>query len=224
MSSSFGKSLPLYTPEIYDQVIDLPLEKSPQILISEKEYLALKSEVGYWKAIHKKALLREEAFKKTIKEQKGQIRDLKNRLFGKKSEKKSSSKDESKSKSSNPKRPRGQQSGSKGHGRTDRPDLPQIEEPVSFPENPICSKCGKAYILDGNKEAEIIEVEVKAHTRKIIRDCMKKGCSCKGVPNAITAPMPPKVIPKSPYGISIWEAVLSKNCSSLFMMHFTAIK
>jgi len=37
---------------------------------------------------------------------------------------------------------------------------------------------------------------------------MKKGCTCKGVPNTITAPMPPKVLPKSPYGISIWEAVL----------------
>jgi len=37
---------------------------------------------------------------------------------------------------------------------------------------------------------------------------MKKGCSCQGVPDTITAPMPPKVIPKSPYGISIWEAVL----------------
>jgi len=37
---------------------------------------------------------------------------------------------------------------------------------------------------------------------------MKKDCSCKGVPNTITAPMPPKVIAKSPYGNSIWEAVL----------------
>ena len=37
---------------------------------------------------------------------------------------------------------------------------------------------------------------------------MRKDCLCKGVSNVITAPMPPKVIPKSPYGISIWEAVL----------------
>jgi transposase len=208
MNSSFEKSLPLYTPEIYDQVIDLPAEKPPQILILEKEYLELKSEVGYWRAMHEKAISREKNLKQTIKEQDGQIRDLRSRLFGKKSEKKNSSKDESKSKPSDPKRPRGQELGSKGHGRTDRPDLPQKEEPVSFPENPVCSKCGKAYISDGNKEAEIIEVEVKAYTRKIIRDCMKKDCSCKGVPNIITAPMPPKVIPKSPYGISIWEAVL----------------
>ena len=208
MNASCQKSLPLYTPEIHDQVIDLPVEKPSRIFISEKEYLELKSEVGYWRAMHEKAILREKILKQTVKEQEGKIRDLKNRLFGKKSEKKNSNKDEAPSKPSTSKRPRGQQPGSKGHGRTVRPDLPQKEELVNFVKTPTCSKCGEAYIPDESKEAEIIEVEVKAYKRKIIRCCMKKGCSCQGVPDTITAPMPPKVIPKSPYGISIWEAVL----------------
>ncbi len=208
MNASYRKSLPLYTSEIYDQVIDLPVEKPFLILISEKEHLELKSEVGYWQAMHKKAILREKKLKQTVKEQEGKIRDLKNRLFGEKSEKKSYNKDEDPSNPSTSKRPRGQQPGSKGHGRTGHPDLPQKEEPVNFPETPACSNCGKLYLPDESKEAEIIEVEVKAYKRKIIRCCMKKDCSCKGVPNTITAPMPPKVIPKGPYGISIWEAVL----------------
>ncbi len=208
MNASYRKSLSLYTREIYDQVIDLPVEKPPLILISEKEHLELKSEVGYWQAMHKKAILREKKLKQTVKEQEGKIRDLKNRLFGKKSEKKSFNKNEDPSNPSTSKRPRGQQPGSKGHGRTAHPDLPQKEEPVNFPETPACSNCGKLYLPDESKEAEIIEVEVKAYKRKIIRFCMKKDCSCKGVPNTITAPMPPKVIPKGPYGISIWEAVL----------------
>ncbi|MBW2573314.1 MAG: IS66 family transposase [Deltaproteobacteria bacterium] len=208
MNASYRKSLPLYTPEIYDQVIDLPVEKPPLILISEKEHLELKSEVGYWQVMHKKAILREKKLKQTVKEQEGKIRDLKNRLFGKKSEKKSFNKDEDPSNPSTSKRPRGQQPGNKGHGRTAHPDLPQKEEPVNFPKTPACSNCGKLYLPDESKEAEIIEVEVKAYMRKIIRCCMKKDCSCKGVPNTITAPMPPKVIPKGPYGISIWEAVL----------------
>ena len=46
------KSLPLY-PEIYDQVIDLPVEKSPLILITEKESPELKSGVGYRQAMQK---------------------------------------------------------------------------------------------------------------------------------------------------------------------------
>jgi len=208
MNASCPKTLPLYTLGIYDQVIDLPVVQLPQILISEKEYLQLKNEVGYWHAMHKKAVLRENELKQIVKKQEGKIRDLRSRLFGKKSEKGNVKKDEGKTEPSTSKRPRGQQLGSKGHGRTLRPDLPQREETVSFPETPTCSKCGKHYIKDEGKEAEIVEVEVKAYTRKIIRCCMKKNCSCKGIPDTITAPMPPTLIPKSPYGISIWENVL----------------
>ena len=158
--------------------------------------------------MHKKVVLRENELKQIVKEQDAKIRDLKSRLFGKKSEKKSSSKKDDKKDPSPTKNPRGQQPGSKGHGRTARPDLPQREEKVNFPELPTCAKCGQVYLPDESKEAEIVEVEVKAYTRKIVRCCMKKGCSCKGVPDTITAPMPPTVIPRSPYGISIWESVL----------------
>ncbi len=208
MIASRPKSLSLYIPEINAQVINLPIEQSEQILISEKEYLELKCELGYWRGMHKKAIIREEILKQTIKEQDGQIRDLKQRVFGKKSEKNSFSKDEGGSKNQTPKRPRGQQPGSKGHGRTERPDLPEKTEDAKLHEEPVCPCCNKPYIPDESKETEIIEVEVKAYKRKIKRQCMKKGCTCKGVPNKITAPMPPKVLPKSPYGISIWEAVL----------------
>ncbi len=208
MIASCQKPLPLYTPEINAQVIDLPLEQSEQILISEKEYLELKCELGYWRGMHNKAIIREEILKQKIKEQEGQIRDLRHRVFGKKSEKKSSSKNDGNSKDSDPKRPRGQQPGSNGHGRTERPGLPEKKEYVKLPEVPVCPCCNKPYIPDESKKAEITEVEVKAYTRKIKRQCMKKGCTCKSVPNTITAPMPPKVLPKSPYGLSIWEAVL----------------
>jgi len=37
----------------FSQVIDLPVEKSPLILITEKEYPELKSKVGYWQVIQK---------------------------------------------------------------------------------------------------------------------------------------------------------------------------
>ena len=208
MIASCQKRLPLYAPEIDAQAINLPIEQSEQILISEKEYLELKCEVGYWRAMHNKSIVREKILKRIIKELEGKIRDLRHRVFGKKSEKKNSSKDEGKSKNSTSKRPRGQQPGSKGHGRTERPDLPEKKEDAKFPEDPVCPCCNKPYIPDESKIAEIIEIEVKAYTRKIRRQCMKKGCTCKGVPNTITAPMPPKVLPKSSYGLSIWEAVL----------------
>ena len=189
---------------------DLPIDLSPQITISKKEYLSLKCEAGYWRSMHEKALSRIEKLNKTVAHQNGKIRDLTNRLFGKKGEKKGSDKKDCEPKDKTPKeeRNRGQQPGSEGHGRTERPDLPRVEEPVDFSEVPKCSACGTAYFFDGQKESEIIEVEVKAHTRVIKRSCMKKGCTCKGVPTTVTAPMPPKILPKSPYGISIWGNVL----------------
>lgn len=207
MNASCQKQLPVLSSKISEQIIDLPVD-TPRILITEKEYLELRCDVGYWRSMHQKSLLREEALKLTIQEKEGQIRDLKNRLFGKKSEKKSTAKKEGGAKPASPKRSRGQQPGSKGHGRTTRPDLPHIDEPIDFSDTPKCSRCGTVYVPDGSKNSEIFEVEVKAHKRVIIRNCMKKDCSCKGQPNTITAPMPPKVIPKGPYGISIWEAVL----------------
>ena len=191
MIASTQKILPYYQPKNHADVIDLPLLQPRQILILEKEYLTLKSEVGYWQAMHTKAVLREKKLKQIVKEQNGKIRDLQSRLFGKKSEKKGSSKKDGKKDPSPTKRPRGQQPGSKGHGRTVRPDLPEREEKVNFPETPTCAKCGQAYLPDESKEAEIFEVEVKAYKRRIVRCCMKKGCSCRGVPDTITAPMPP---------------------------------
>lgn len=183
MDASSQKLLPFYTCETNDPIIDLPLEISPYIFISEREYLGLKNLVGYWQAMHKKAISREQKFKQKIMEQEGQIRDLRNRIFGKKSEKKSSSNDNGKPKSDEPKRHRGQQAGSEGHGLTERPDLPERKETICFPEHPICPECNKPYIFDKSMDIKttIIEVEVKAYVRKIIRPCMKKGCSCKSI-------------------------------------------
>ncbi len=208
MTASTTKTLPCYEPENRADVIDLRLSQPRQIVILEKEYLELKCAVGYWQAMHGKAVLRENELKQIIKEQEGQIRDLQGRLFGKTSEKGSCRKENGKKESPPEKRPRGQQPGTKGHGPTVRPDLAQKEERVDFPARPVCAKCGLPYLVDESKEAEIHEVEVKAYTRKIVRCCMKKGCSCKGVPDTVTAPMPPTVIPGSPYGISIRESVL----------------
>jgi len=148
-----------------DQVVDI----LPSVTIAKQEYLHLTRTAAYWKGQHKQAISREEALKKIIEEQKAKIRDLNKRLFGKKSEKKSSGKKEGVNKLSASMRPRGQQSGSKGHGRTLHPDLPSVEEPANFSTTPTCSDCGTPYVYDSSKESEIIEVEVKAYKRVLQR-------------------------------------------------------
>ena len=198
----------VYAQKINSQLLDFP-SSSRQILISEKEYLTLKCDVGYWKSRHKKSKEREEHLKQELQIKEGKIRDLTKRLFGKSSEKSKSSKNEGKSKTSNPSRPRGQQCGSDGHGKTLRPNIRENLEVIDLPpEKQLCPQCGKAYSPNGTENSEIIEVEVSAHKRVIKRKSYKQSCSCEDVPSFITAPPGPRVIPKSPFGVSIWEGVL----------------
>jgi len=79
--------------------------ESFSFIILEKEYLELKSDVGYWRAMHAKVIIREKILQQTIKEQEGQIRDLRHRIFGKKSEKPSAKEENGKQKDPKPKRP-----------------------------------------------------------------------------------------------------------------------
>ena len=181
------------------------------VAITQKELTRLKWEGRYWKAQHQRAIEREARLKKEIEQKEALIRDLRHRLFGKKSETGVSPGASKESPEPPPKRPRGQQQGSPGHGRTPRPDLPVIEEHHELPCK-SCSQCGLPYLpFPGDEEADIVEIEVKAYRRRVCRKRYHKGCSCLSTtndPEIVVAPPPPKIIPKSPYGISIWVHLL----------------
>jgi transposase len=53
-----------------------------------------------------------------------------------------------------------------------------------------------------------LEVEVRAHRRVIRRRRYRPTCACAAHPGIVTAPPPPRLIPKSLLGVSIWVAVL----------------
>jgi len=64
-----------------------------------------------------------------------------------------------------------------------------------------------------DEHSEVIEVEVKAHIRRYRRQSYTRhpSCTCEATPVIITAPAPPKLIPRSPYGVSFWvEVILGK--------------
>lgn len=150
------------------------------------------------------------------------ITDLENRLFGKKTEKSSHKNSEKANNSSeqNPKRNRGQQRGSKGHGRTPRPSLPIIDaEPLDLADElKKCPLCGLPHLRNSalDEHSDVIEVEVKAHIRRYHRPAYvrNRGCHCENnLPAIITAPPPPRLMPRSPYGVSVWaEIILGKFC------------
>ncbi len=177
------------------------------VRVSRQEYQRLKWAAGYYQAQHARGLEREAAFKEEQEKYRAQIRDLKQRLYGKKSEKSRSK--TGKKKAKNP-RKRGQQKGAPGHGRTDRSHLPVVEEVHDVPEEKQCCQiCGRPYNLHPRTEdSEIVEVWVKAHKRKIRRRQYTQDCDCEGTPGMIVAPPAARLFPKSSLGVSIWTTVL----------------
>jgi transposase len=87
--------------------------------------------------------------------------------------------------------------------------LPGREEFVELPpEQSVCPCCGlPLQPLSDTEDSEPIEIEVSAYRRVIRRRRYRRTCTCNG-PITLTAPPPPKLIPKGRYGISVWVEVL----------------
>jgi len=75
MTASLHKISLSITTGIDKPLIELIAEPPPYISIPEKEYLTLKHGVGYWQAMHKKAMEREEISKQKIKSLKVKLED-----------------------------------------------------------------------------------------------------------------------------------------------------
>jgi transposase len=152
--------------------------------------------------------------KTEIEELKAQLKKREQQLFGKKSERGSSHQDQlSQPLKSLPKKNKGQQAGSKGHGRREYSHLPAVEETVSLStKDSICPCCGLSYEeLPGSEDSEILEIiNVKAYRRTIRRKMYRRHCDCKGNldPKIITPPPMERLIPKSKIGTSIWALLL----------------
>src|SRR5262249_24073175 len=100
--------------------------------------------------------------------------------------------------------------GRPGHGGRDRAALPVVAEVHDVSEAAQhCPTCGAAFApFPGAEESTIIEVQVQAHMRRIQRPRYQKTCGCPQVAGIVTAPPAPRVIPKSPLGVSVWTQVL----------------
>jgi len=179
------------------------------VLLTKQDYIALKWEANYWRAQHARLVQREAALKAQVEALEAQIRDLTQRLYGKKSEKSAGSEVLSRSTAAN-RRKRGQQPGSQGHGRSDRSMLPVVVEVHDVSEAAKhCPQCGEVLApFPGVEACDIIEIQVQAHMRRIQRPRYQKTCQCPALPGIVTAPPAPRVIAKSPLGVSVWTMVL----------------
>ena len=179
------------------------------VVLTKQAYIELKWQAHYWRALHERLVEREVALKAEVEALQAIIRDLNQRLYGAKSEQSASPDSAAESKPASP-RKRGQQPGSTGHGRSDRGALPVVTEVHDVSETAKhCPACGAAFVpFPGSEESNLIEVQVQAHIRRIQRQRYHKTCQCPHVPGIVTASPAPRLIPKSPLGVSVWTMVL----------------
>ena len=136
---------------------------------------------------------------------------LQKALFGSRSEQQEKPRSE---------RKRGQQPGAAGHGRTQRPALEEKTEHRNPPKNALlCSCCGKPYMANGENSSTVIEIEVKAHTRRVVRPRWRRSCNCASPPLEVSAPPVPRVFPRTPYGASVWACFLYERYACLRPLH-----
>jgi transposase len=179
------------------------------VVLTKQAYIELTWKANYWQAQHARLVEREVALKAQVEALEATVRDLNQRLYGTKSEK-SAGPDHAGSSKPASARPRGQQPGSQGHGRSDRAARPIVVDVHDLSEAAQhCPACGEAFTpFPGAEESTIIEVQIQAHIRRIQRPRYHKTCGCPHVKGIVTAPPAPRVIPKSPLGVSVWTMML----------------
>jgi transposase len=174
----------------------------------------LRCEVGYWKSRHADAVKRNIQLQAELDQAKAEIRQLQAERFGKQSEKQAdadrSNQLDDPRQAKTPKNKRGQQPGRAAPKRRDYSHLPVREEAVDVPDDAkLCSCCGKPLEdLGSNDDGWQIEIETTVYRKVVRRKRYRRTCDCRQQPHTVSAPIPPKLLPKSLYGTSIWTHLL----------------
>jgi transposase len=163
--------------------------------------------------MHRRALEREAQLQAEIQRLEALLRLREQQLFGRKTETAAATDPPSPDRvhaEAPPRRPRGQQRGRPGPPRRDYSHLPAVPEDHPIPPDQcLCSRCGQPFAdFAGTEDSEILEIDVRAHRRVIRRRRYRPTCSCGAHPGIVTAPPPPRLIPKSILGVSIWVTIL----------------
>jgi transposase len=180
-----------------------------------RENLELRQLAGYWRSMHARATQRLEEMHQELELLRGEIRQLKADLFGRRSEKqsrkdRSNDLEDPQQTATEPKRQRGQQPDRPAPRRRDYSHLPERIQKVELPpEQCYCPDCGKRLKRRSDTEdASQLEIEVILY-RRVWRRCRyETTCQCGGKLRVVTAPVPPKVIAKGLYGTSLWVEIL----------------
>lgn len=144
-------------------------------------------------------------FRKTFFDEKSEKLDAE-----KESESSEESKESSEKKPRQPgKRNRGQQPGSKGHGRTDRGNVPIAETiTIDIPGGCSCPDCGKAYrVLSKTRDSELFDIAIDLFRTIYKQLKYVSQCDCRGK-KIVEAPAPARLYSRTDIGNSLWVHLL----------------
>lgn len=198
------------------------------VTLSRQEHIELLMQAHYFKSMHQRAVARADwretrllRVLRQMKEQSAQreaalraelagaqakIKDLQQRLFGRKSERHQGN--ERQGRDTGAHVARGHRRGVPSHGRTMQSNLPAHHEFIEL-ETPQCPQCGLSLKpFPGTEDSEVLEIEVQAYRRVIHRKRYVPTCHCGCLPGIVTAPTSAKLIAKGKFGISVWTHVL----------------
>jgi transposase len=198
------------------------------VTLTKQEHVRLKSEAKYWQNLHSRAVKRmewqaehdrrellrhkaqaaqrEAALRAALELAQAKVRDLQQRLFGRKSEQRKHS--EAQALVPGAGKPRGQRRGAPGHGRTLLPELGGREELIEIAAA-HCPGCGRGLAdFPGTEDSEVVEIEVQVYRRVIRRRRYRPVCTCACLPGIVTAPRPAQLIERGKFGVSVWTLVL----------------
>lgn len=191
-----------------DGHIDFPTNACCAGCSLKKTLIDLRWRSRNWESLFRRAQRREAVLKQNIESLQARIKYLERQLYARKSERHFQSEADQDTQEST--RPRGHQLGSKGHGRRDHSHLPlRVEEVQLDGVASVCATCGKPFgVFAGTEDSEEVVIEVQAYRRRYRRYRYIPQCDCLGNRGIITAPLPPKIIPKSGIDQSIWIHIL----------------
>ena len=198
------RSLTTLVEQFQQEVGELQCENSEL----RQQVNELRCDVGYWKSMHARSVERNAKLQAELNQAKAEIRQLKAERFGKQSEKQSStdrSNDLNDPREQAAPKKRGQQPGRPAPKRRDYSELPAREQQSDLPKDAkVCVRCGKPLADHGQTDAvEQIEIEITVYRRVVRRKRYRRTCDCPDQQRIVTAPLPPKVLPKSIYGDSL---------------------
>lgn len=180
-----------------------------------EENIQLRQEAHSYRSLHARSVAKIQDLEGMISALKEKVAELTRRLFGRKSEKRGQDQAAGTLAEAKKKRSRGQAQGSRGHGRKQHANLPEQSLVVKWlGEEPVCAQCGLPYRHNGTvRSHQEIVWEVRLYKRVVRRQRYEKACSCPkpGWPEHVTAPAPPRLIPRGLLSIeSMVESLLRK--------------